>query len=73
MTLRLVTDYMGCHYLGVGDSEWLYRCQFDSPATSSANVSTSQYELQFDGLDTLCDVYLVRVLISLRGPDLRTI
>jgi hypothetical protein len=40
---------------GVGEREWLYRCQFCAPTKKA-----SLYELEFDGLDTFCDVYLVR-------------
>lgn len=42
--------------LGVGDVEWLYKCTF--PYDSALNEGQKAF-LEFEGLDTLCDVYLV--------------
>jgi beta-mannosidase len=36
----------------IGDAEWLYKCTFRVPAESTKGV------LEFDGLDTVCDVKL---------------
>ena len=41
---------------GIGDSEWLYHTKFDVSETERAFKNA---ELVFEGLDTLCDVYLV--------------
>jgi hypothetical protein len=41
----------------VGETEWLYTCTFDAPVTAEG----SSHKLTFDGLDTLCDVYLVNM------------
>ncbi|KAJ2920787.1 hypothetical protein H1R20_g16307, partial [Candolleomyces eurysporus] len=38
----------------VGETEWLYSCTFDAPSLDVSNAT----RLTFDGLDTLCDVYL---------------
>ncbi|TEB27325.1 glycoside hydrolase [Coprinellus micaceus] len=38
----------------VGETEWLYTCTFDAPVTAEG----SSHKLTFDGLDTLCNVYL---------------
>ncbi|KAF6759208.1 beta-mannosidase [Ephemerocybe angulata] len=37
----------------VGETEWLYTCTFDAPASKEA-----ERRLVLDGLDTLCDIYL---------------
>ncbi len=45
-------------FTGVADSEWLYQAKFDV----SADARSFQHaELVFEGLDTICDVYLVSV------------
>ena len=41
---------------GIGDREWLYHAKFD---VSEKERAFKNAELVFDGLDTLCDVYLV--------------
>lgn len=40
--------------LGVGEREWLYQTAFTTEG------SVVHAALVFDGLDTFCDVYLVR-------------
>ncbi len=40
----------------VGEVEWLYKCTFD---LKSGEGRHTQAELEFLGLDTVCDVYLV--------------
>jgi hypothetical protein len=42
---------------GVGEREWLYRCAFDVDALE--DTGDVRHELVFEGLDTVCDVYLV--------------
>lgn len=41
---------------GVGEREWLYRTSFELEVESREH---SHFELLFEGLDTVCDVYLV--------------
>jgi hypothetical protein len=49
---------------GVGEREWLYRRAFEAPPAT-------RHALQLDGLDTFCDVYLVRApRLLLRTLDL---
>jgi hypothetical protein len=50
---------------GIGECEWLYRSQFDAPA-----VKTPFYDLEFEGLDTICDVYLVRPCAATQSTHL---
>ncbi|KAH8917924.1 galactose-binding like protein, partial [Atractiella rhizophila] len=38
----------------VGETDWIYRCNFPSPALPA----NSAHSFRFDGLDTFCDVYL---------------
>ena len=42
---------------GIGEREWLYHTKFDVP--ESEHDQWKNAELVFEGLDTLCDVYLV--------------
>ena len=42
--------------VGVGETEWLYTTKFDVPMEET---NWKHAELLFEGLDTLCDVYLV--------------
>ena len=44
---------------GIGDSEWLYLTKFD---VSEKERNFKFAELVFEGLDTLCDVYLASAL-----------
>lgn len=45
------------HYCtGIGDREWLYASTFDIELPRD----NEEVELEFQGLDTFCDVYLVR-------------
>jgi beta-mannosidase len=41
---------------GIGKVEWLYKCTFDFEADSKETHAL----VEFLGLDTICDVYLVR-------------
>jgi len=41
----------------IGEREWLYRCSFHYDAVQTTAPWFS--ELEFEGLDTFCDVYLV--------------
>ncbi|KDR77609.1 hypothetical protein GALMADRAFT_65886 [Galerina marginata CBS 339.88] len=52
----------------IGDVEWLYKCDF------SFNVSTTHKyaNLVFEGLDTICDVYLNNVKILATNNMFRT-
>ena len=43
---------------GVGDAEWLYKCEFKNLPSSEA---FKHGLLVFEGLDTICDVYLVSI------------
>jgi len=51
----------GSHIIGVGEREWLYATTFEF-AHNSEHI-----ELVFEGLDTLCHIYLVD-----RASDCRT-
>ena len=42
--------------LGIGEVEWLYQTSFSYEPDNEATRTV----LEFEGLDTLCDVYLVR-------------
>ena len=57
----LSTNFFSWMPIGVGETEWLYTCTFDAPTANEG----SSHRLTFDGLDTLCDVYLVNILILL--------
>lgn len=54
-------------FAGVGKAEWLYKCIFDFAADGKETHAL----LEFLGLDTLCDVYLVRFRTSLH-PSILT-
>jgi len=41
--------------LGIGDVEWLYKCDFEFDKSTGHKYG----KLIFEGLDTICDVYLV--------------
>ena len=54
---------------GVAEREWIYRCTFVHPtASDEVQASRALVQIRFEGLDTICDIYLVRmpevVLIS---------
>lgn len=53
ITYALFTEIMRT---GVGGREWLYHTTFELDMESRER---SHYELIFEGLDTVCDVYLV--------------
>lgn len=42
-------------WTGIGDTEWLYKCSFPFDRSQQHLYGL----LKFDGLDTVCDVYLV--------------
>ncbi|KAH9831470.1 glycoside hydrolase superfamily [Rhodofomes roseus] len=42
----------------VGEREWLYYCSFSLPQQPQGAIGVSYAELQFEGLDTVCDVFL---------------
>ena len=52
----LEQDVCNATSIGIGEREWLYRTKFDVPELER---SWKNAELVFEGLDTLCDVYLV--------------
>ena len=54
--------YAGLLVAGVGETEWLYYTSFD---VSDSERNWRNAELVFEGLDTICDVYLVRIVSSL--------
>lgn len=45
---------------GVGEREWLYFCKFPFSRGNAAHA-----ELLLEGLDTVCDVYLVSVVVPM--------
>lgn len=50
------TPLTGIMRTGVSQREWLYRTTFELDAESRKR---SLFELMFEGLDTVCDIYLV--------------
>ena len=58
--MRYVESCRGDEYMhlssGVGEVEWLYTSKFDVPGTEQ---EWKHAELVLEGLDTICDVYLV--------------
>ena len=50
---------------GIGDAEWLYATSFD---VSEEELARGYAMLVFEGLDTLCDIYLVRLPIANLAP-----
>jgi hypothetical protein len=64
--LRIARVVADAHVVaGVGEREWLYRCAFDVDTLGDAG--DVYRELVFDGLDTVCDVYLVCLSSFLRS------